>query len=259
MEKVHRPTERVIQVLNLISQNPKGLTFTEISNDTGIPKGTLSPILQTLVDYKLVHLEDINLKYKIGSKAFKIGSVFIEDIDVVDEIKKEMEEVVKKCDEICQLGTLDDTSVLYLAKVEPAQCIKFESKVGRSVPAYAAALGRCLLINFTDKEIKKMYGKKLEPLTDNTVTDIDELLKEVDTVRKTGVSFEWKESNDQIMCVAVPIKYENKAIFSLSVSVPVYRADQDKLKLIEEVLVETRTAIEKRINLIGSSNMSKFN
>lgn len=258
MEKVHRPTERVIEILCLVSRINEGLSFTEISLQTDIPKSTLSPILQTLVDYKMLYLNKNTMRYKIGSKSFRIGYAFVEDIDIIEEIKDEMEEVVSKCDEICQLGILDGENVLYMAKVEPDQSIKLDSSVGKSFPAYATALGKCLLANFSNTKLKSMYNKELVAITKNTITNVDELIDKVSNVRQRGIAYEWGESNEQVMCLAVPIKHKDRAIFSLSVSVPIYRAEEEKLKEIENILVESRSQIEKQIDLIGVANISKF-
>lgn len=258
MEKIHRPTKRVIDILLSVCQKQEGLSFTEISRETNIPKGTLSPILQTLVNEKMLYLNEYTMRYKIGSIAFSIGYSFVEDIDLMDTIKQKMKEIVDRCDEICQLGVLDGSNVLYLAKVEPEQSIKLESSVGRSLPAYATSLGKCLLSTHSDDEIEKLFENGLDKLTKNTIDNMDDLLNEVDKVRKEGIAYEWGESNDQVMCMSVPINNREKTVLALSVSVPIYRAEDEKLKEIEMILKDVKNSIEKKVNILNVSDLGKI-
>lgn len=256
MEKIHKPTKRVIDILFCVSQNQNGINFTEISKATSIPKGTLSPILQTLVYEKMLNFNESSMKYKIGSKSFTIGYSFVEDIDFMDTLREKMQKIVDQCDEICQLGVLDGENVLYIAKVEPEQSIKLESSVGKSLPAYATSLGKCLLSTYTDKSIYKLFNNNLIKLTKNTISDIDILLKEIQNVRKDGIAYEWGESNEQVMCMAVPINNYDKTILSISVSVPIYRADNEKLQNIKSILITTKNDIESKLNMLNISNIN---
>lgn len=250
MNKVHRPTERVINILSLVSQHKEGITFTEISNETSIPKGTLSPILKTLANENMLFLKQDTMKYMIGIKAFKIGYTFTEKMDIIKVIELQMKDIVDRCHEICQLGILDGKNVLYIEKVEPVQSIKLESSVGKTLPAYATALGRCLLSRYDDEYIRQMYKDNMEKITDKTVNDVDKLIEKINDVRENGISYEWGESNEQVMCLAVPINYQNKPKLSLSVSIPIYRAEKEKIDMIEELLLIKKAEIEREIRLM---------
>ncbi|QMS60144.1 helix-turn-helix domain-containing protein [Campylobacter fetus] len=48
-KKLHNPTLRVLEIFKVLFVNNNGLSFSEISQITGISKGTLHPILTTLI------------------------------------------------------------------------------------------------------------------------------------------------------------------------------------------------------------------
>lgn len=48
-EKLHNPTVRVLDILETAYSHEKGISFTDLSRQTGISKGTLHPIVATLV------------------------------------------------------------------------------------------------------------------------------------------------------------------------------------------------------------------
>lgn len=255
MSKVHRPTERVIDILNMVSKYEEGISFTDISKQVNIPKGTLSPILQTLVDEKILYLKESTMKYIIGIKAFKIGYSFIESIDMIQIIQAHMKTIVDQCDEICQLGTLDEKNVLYIEKVEPVQAIKLESNIGKTLPAYVTALGKCLLTRYDDEYILELYKDGMAKITKNTIDDPYKLIEEINKVRENQISYEFGESNDQVMCLAVPIMHRNRPIFSISVSVPIYRSGKEKTDLIKNILLSQKTEIEKEIKNLEIPDM----
>lgn len=248
MRKVHKPTERVVKILNAVSENPDGLSFTEISNETSIAKGTLSPILRTLVDEKMIYLNKEKAKYIIGTQIFKLGSYFKDNMDMINMISHYMEDIVDECNEICQLGLLEERNVLYIEKVEPVRSIKLESNVGKTLPASVTALGKSLLSKYKSDEIRKLYeGIDLPKLTDRTITDIEMLIEQVDEVREEQVSYEYGESNDQVTCMAVPIYHGEDLIFALSVSIPMYRSKKKKNKSIRDTLLKYKYKIEDAI------------
>jgi DNA-binding IclR family transcriptional regulator len=252
MEKIHKPTQRVIDILSIVSENREGIRLTDISNETEIPKGTLSPILNTLVDNKMILFDPITMKYSVGTLLFKLGHAFIDNFDIIGLIKMTMKDIVEQCHEICQLGTLDDKNVLYLEKVEPTQAIKLESNIGKILPAHATALGKVLLSKYTSEELHSMYKDyKLKKLTPKTIDDVNQLIGEVENVKQTGIASEWGESNEQVMCLAVPIYYKDKPILSISVSIPLYRMEEKNLKLIENILTSSREKIERDIRYIS--------
>jgi DNA-binding IclR family transcriptional regulator len=247
-KKLHNPTLRVINILELLDEHPEGLTLTELSEKTDIPKSTISPIIYTLQNKNYIIVDKSSNKYKLDIKSFTLGKSYLLNLNSIDVIKKEMEDIVKICNETCQLGVLIDFDVLYLAKVDPNQPIKLVSSVGKKLPAYATALGKALLSDYSDSEIINYYKKhNLEPITKNTITDINELLKQINEVRKGKVAYDYAEINEDIGCRAVPLRKDGKIVAAISVSFPLYRATKDRIELIEKTLLEKQTVIEQLI------------
>lgn len=252
-KKLHNPTLRVLEIFKVLFVNNNGLSFSEISQITGISKGTLHPILTTLIyeDFLQINENKIN----IGKNCFKIGNAYVHSLDFIDTIKPHMKDIVFVCGEICQLGVLDGSDVLYIEKTEPKQAIKLESYVGKNLPAYATVLGKCLLSGLNDDEIRKLYLDKnsFQKYTQNTVSDISSLLKQIYEVRANGYAHEIAESNKDIECVAVPLRSDGKIIASISVSLPIYRSNNEKIRSIIEILKLQAALIEKENSLIYKS------
>ncbi|MBU5668226.1 IclR family transcriptional regulator [Peptoniphilus sp. MSJ-1] len=240
---MHKPTERVLKILLTLASEKEKLTLTEISEKTNIPKSTISPILSTMVEMKFLSKKD-DQKYKTGINTFVVGETYIESTSILEMIKSNMNEIVKECNEICQLGIIQQDKVFYIAKKEPKQSIQLVSYVGKFLPLYSTALGKVLIVNMTNDEIRKLIGNEMTPLTENTITDMDMFLEEIDKVRVNGYAYDLKETSLDSMCVAVPIVKDNKVISAMSVSVPAYRSDKEKFDEILKILNKHKNIIE---------------
>lgn len=239
MKTEHRPTLRVLNILEVISENNNELTFTDIYSKLKISKSTIQPILKTLVEENFINYDKSTKTYSIGFNFFKYAQVFLNDENPFVIIKGEMKKIVNECNEICQMGTIDKSDpkkVFYIAKEISDQPIQLISSVGKSLPAHATALGKCLLTRYSDSEIRQLYSDGLEKLTENTITDIDQLIENINIVRKNGFAVEDGESSSSITCIAFPLISKGHIAASISISIPKYRATDEKKLFIKETL-----------------------
>ncbi len=246
MNMTHKPTERVLNILNLLSITPKGLTLTEISEAISIPKSTLYPIMQTMLERNFVYLEKNSLKYSMGISAFCIGASYSQNKHMIDFIQKIMKNIVADIDETCQMGVLDGSDVLYVLKEDPVKDmdIRLISHVGKRLPAYCTALGKALLSGYKIEKIKSLYPDGLKAVTKNTITDFNVLEAQLEKIRQTNVSLEVEEVTKFLRCYAVPLASKGKVIGAISISIPTFRATEKKNKLAIELLLKAKEKID---------------
>lgn len=245
-ETMHNPTFRVMEILKLISRKGN-LTLTDISCELDFSKSTIQPILKTLEKLGYITEDKDRRTFKIGVETFKLSQNFLSENTSFDIIKSHMKEIVKECNEICQMGIYsnsDSKSVTYVAKEDPDQSVALISSIGVSLPAHATALGKCLLSTFSNEYIRKLYESGMEKLTDHTVSDIDGLIGQIESIRKNEYFIEVEEATEGIMCVAVPLIQDNKVVAALSVSLPIYRSSEEKIEFIRELLMKSKKDID---------------
>lgn len=251
MEKnaAHGPTLRVINILELLSGFPGGLSLSEIAHKTNASKSTILPVLRTLAERRFIVLSDKTRRYTIGLAAYCAGAVFDVEKTALRFIKKEMAWVVEKSGEICQVGVLDNGEALYVAKADSKEPIQIASFIGKRLPAYSTALGKALLSAKPVAEVRALYPNGLTAHTAHTITDFDVLEKELLCVRQTGLAHEKGEMTDQIECFAVPLFAQNtpfvKTPFAaMSICAPFFRVTEDKRTLFYSLLKEAKSRIE---------------
>ncbi len=250
----HKPTWRVIRVMEVVSTHKDGVTLSELVRLTKIPKGTLFPIVQTLQKSHFLHVVKGTQKYMLGIKIIEVGQRFFDHFDLLAEVKKEIHLIVESCSETCHLGVLDGSDIFYLHKEDSKKAIRMYSSIGKRLPAYGTALGKAILSGHSEDDIRALFPEGLIALTKNTITDFDKFLQQVEKVRLEGIAYEKEEANLEIQCIAVPLRKNGAIQAALSVSIPVFRATDS---LMEEVQTLLLTA-QRRIEIILQSSDYDF-
>lgn len=244
---MHNPTLRVMEILKLIGLK-RDLTLTDISNELNFSKSTIQPILKTLVDSGYI-IQDMDKRtYRISTETFKISQSYLNDNRSFELVKKHMKEIVNQCNEICQMGVQDRRNirnVIYIAKEEPTQSVALISNIGTTLPAHATALGKCILSSYSNEYIYELYKNDMEKLTDNTTTNVNVLIKQLEGIRKDNYYNEKGEATEGIECIAVPLIQDNNVIAALSVSLPTYRSSEEKIELIKTILMKHKIDIDR--------------
>lgn len=253
--ELHKPTERVVNILNIISKNSGQLTFSNISKLIDIPKSTLSPILKTLVELELLVIDPTSQTYTIGLNTFQIGQTYLENINGLDLIKSHMRAIVNECNENCQVGINHNHEVLYLARIESSQPIKMMSSIGRNLPLYCTGLGRALLCEYSESTIKNLYSNELRKFTENTITDVNEIVKIIEKAKNDGYCEEIGEITSDAQCIAVPIISNGNIIAALGVSLPIFRASSESIEKIKHLLIEHSTIISKELENLNITSL----
>lgn len=83
-------------------------------------------------------------------------------------------------------------------------------------------------------------------MTENTVTDRDALLEELDEIRNRGVAFDDEEILEGLRCVAVPVSNQEKGLLgAISVASPTSRMKGSRFQEdLPELVTDTANVIQ---------------
>lgn len=238
---MHKPTLRVIQVLDLLCESGQPLRLAQISRELDVPKSTLLPILQTMAQRGYISRDDSE-RYFPGPALLGAGAAARAVHSPGDSIRSALGKLVDRFGETCYYGVLDGNKVLYMEKVDSPQPLRMLTSIGHRLPAYATGLGKALLMDKTLEQLKQMYPDKLEPLTRNTVKDIKTLSQQLRQSRILGFSWEVEESTEHIRCFGVPLRGNGAIEGAISIAIPIFRYDEEKK---EEIIVALKETAEK--------------
>ncbi len=246
MEILHKPTERVLSILETLA-NEDGMTLSALAAKTDISKGTIFPILKSLLARKYItHNEKTGL-YTLGISCAVLASSTFEKEYWLRMINAEMRNVVAECNEVCQMGVLDGAHVLYIDKIQGEQTVQLVSKIGTRLPAIFSALGKAMLSQCTDEEIAALYPEGFSPVTPHSVKSLDKLREQLNSVVANGYAMDDREINQDTVCFAVPLVQKGRILAAISVSMPHFRATPEKNAQVVASLSLARERIENTL------------
>ncbi|MCH3942840.1 MAG: IclR family transcriptional regulator [Atopobiaceae bacterium] len=244
----HRSTLRVLTILRLLARHEGGMTLSELGREVGAPKSSIYPIIHTMADQGFVELDEASARYSIGLKSYLVGMSYDSGGRAMRVVTDAMRSVVDACNETCQLGVLEDGRALYVAKVDSTEAISLKSDVGKSLPLYCTAIGKALVSEMPLDEVRKLVGDRFERITKTTITSFDQLARQLEQVRESGIAHDGGEITEEVDCLAVPIKVRGEVVYGMSVSVPSFRFTREKEQMVREILMDTRDRLERTLS-----------
>ncbi|GAA0178910.1 IclR family transcriptional regulator [Clostridium sediminicola] len=216
--KVNRTTKRTIEMLELISKNPKGMSLNEIVIDMGIPKTSAFDILHTLNELEMVEILDARSKiYSIGIRAFTIGNSYINNADLINISRPILENLGNKMSKTIFLGKESKGKVVYLYKYEPASAIITTCKIGNQNEIHCTSLGKCALA-FSGDYKERINELELNRRTPYTITDKKELIENIEQVNRQKYSVDDREYEEHMFCIGAPI-FNHEGLFEAAISI----------------------------------------
>lgn len=251
-ETLNRTLSRGLEMLELLSENPDGLELHQVAKAMQMPKSSALNLLHTLLSYKYVRKIDGSPRYQLGLKLFEVGSAAVNHVDITSVIRQYMSDISRACNETMHCGILSGLDVLYIDKMESTQSIRMSSHVGVRMPLHATAMGKAFLACFAEDEVRSLYeGRELNALTPCTITDLDVLLKQLESIRRAGYATETQESNLNVSCIGVAIRgRDDRPAYALSISAPSFRMGERELDAYGQMLLRAQRKIQRVLRAV---------
>ena len=235
-----KSARRALELLELVSTYPDGVTFVELATRSDFPKSSLHGLLATLVDMRWLTLDPSLRTYSVGVRPWEVGQAFLRSRELTMRARQFLREANEELGETIQLAILDDLDVVYIDKVEGTNPLRLVSNIGTRLPAYVTGIGKAMLAALPDDVLDQRYaGAELEGYTARTITSGDELLRALRRVRKRGYAEDDGEYTHGVYCVAVPItNASGETVAAMSCAVPKARIELGELSAgrLREVL-----------------------
>ena len=210
--------ERGLTVFSAFSREQPTMTLSEVARSTGLTRATARRVLLTLC--ALGYASSDGKRFALTPKVLDIGYAYLSSLDLAGIAQAEMESLVERTRESCSAAVLDGGEIVYVVRVPTKRIMAISLGLGSRLPAHAASMGRVLLADLSPDDLDAhLASAKLEPLTDRTITDEDELRAELDRVRRQGWSLVDQELEEGIRSIAAPLRdRSDRAVAALNIS-----------------------------------------
>lgn len=245
-----RSVSRALELLKAFSGAQSELSLAEISRRLNLNRSTAFRLIVTLQAHGYLEKDRETGKYRIGVTCLELGSVFLNQSDIRKEALPILNGLRDGCKETVHLGRLAGAEVVYLEKFDGLLPIGIMgSRVGGRAPAYCTGLGKAMLAYMPEGEIRQLYAESdLPHFTPNTITDLEELFRELARTRERGYAIDNEEHEPDVKCVAVPIwDYRQNVVRAISVAGPAVRIDRGMAEGLVSRVQEAGRAISIRL------------
>ena len=249
--ELHRPTSRVLDILETLALSERSMTLTELARAIDAPASSIMPFVRTLRAKGYVDMDPAGMTYSLGPKNLMLSAGYTASSDVYSQVLGEMQRVVDMCAETCQLGILDGNSVFYIGKIDSTEPLCLVSRVGKNLPASCTAIGKALMCDLNKEAIQDLYPDGLPSLTSSSLQDMDELYAQVLQVREGDFAMDVDESLEHLRCFALPMRFDGRVDAAVSVSTPDFRLNAEKKALVQQCLRQAQKAIEEHLRNAG--------
>ncbi|WP_129839865.1 IclR family transcriptional regulator [Streptomyces sp. RFCAC02] len=223
----------------------------EITRRLGLPRTTVHELVTTLAARSyLVPVPGQPGRYRLGVRTYQLGSRYAEQLDLAAEGQQVAREVAETCGETVHVAVLEDTDVIYIAKVDSTHAVRMVSATGRRLPAHCTAVGKMLLASLPPDELAARLpaAGPLPAMTPNSLTSVEELRAVLDRVREHGTASEQRESNPDVSCVAAPVRDRaGRVVAALSISVPTIRWSAERQEELSGLAVAGADRLSERL------------
>lgn len=242
--------EKAFDVLSAFDANSPRLTLGELAEKTGINKATVRRFALTLCD--LGYLNQINNSFQLSPKILNLGQHYLESLSLPNLAHPILEKIANTLKDSTNLGILDGSEVVYVARITAAErIIGANLRVGSRLPYYATSIGKAIVAWLPETTRRQIWeNTRIKAFTRKTIVNFDEFEKHLADIRIKGYAFGDEELEEGLRSVAMPVfNRENEPIAAINVSTHALRTD---MKTLEEVYVPTlKEGIEQLNKLVG--------
>jgi IclR family transcriptional regulator, KDG regulon repressor len=241
--------DRALTIIKLVSMRKDGLGVTELAEKLQLNKSSIFRILATLAAHGFVEQDGDTKKYKLGYKYLELSAKLLDSIDIRKEAAPFLKELEELSNEVIHLVIYSQREAVYIEKLEGNEPLRMHSQVGKRVSMHCTSAGKVLLANLPKSEVMEIIKENgLSRHTENTITNEEELFKNLKTIQKNGFGTEIEENELGITCIAAPIfNHLGDVTGAVSISATSMRMSEERIDSLKYKLMEVGMKISERL------------
>jgi DNA-binding IclR family transcriptional regulator len=212
--------DRAARVLAAL-QGSRHLGISELGAILELPPSTVHGIVKSLQAHGLVVKEPHGQRYMLGPTLLQLSNVYLDTLDVRARAMRWTGDLAERTGLAVRMGVEFFAEVIVIHHEPRPDGSRQMPETGLTIPAHASALGKVLLAYQPEFRQALLAKGPLRSLTAETVTDPDELDKDLAEVLATGYALEDEEAVLGEYSIAVPVAdRDGEAVAAIAVVMP---------------------------------------
>jgi IclR family pca regulon transcriptional regulator len=221
---------RGLSVIRAFDATHAELSLSEVARRSGLTRAAARRFLLTLETLGYVR-SDARV-FALTPRVLELGFSYLSALSLPEIVQPHLETLSREVDESVSAAVLDDTDIVYVARVPTRRIMSVRITIGTRFPAYATSMGRVLLAGLPDESLTAtLDASDVRDLTGRTLTDRSALAGEIQSVRERGWSIVDGELEPGLRSVAVPLRArDGRVVAALNVSTSATRDSIDRVR-----------------------------
>lgn len=222
IENRQTPLERYLAILEIVAASNRSPNLTELADLMNLPKPTVHRLAGALEKAGALETSGGRQRnFRIGRRMWKMLHLG-QNPEVVENYAQlacdRLTEKIKETSYIVKLGV---DGVHTIARSVPDQGYRLHVFPGEELPAHAAASAKAIIAHQPPEVVARILREPLPRLTENTRTNLAEVLEDLRQVREQGYAICDKEIDAAIMAYGCPVHLPDAGvIYSVGVTAP---------------------------------------
>ncbi len=197
---------KAFEILRLVAEEKSGMRLVEVAERLGYSKSTTHGLVHTLIREAALLQDEESKQFMLGPQIADLAFSDWNYIKINKLAQPIIDDVRNQISATVFLGMRIRNRVMITAKADALEALRITAPVGTTIPLFAGAVGQVLLAPETAERIKQLAGHKgLPRYTANTVTNLDQYIEALQTVRDRGYAVDDEAYLPGIRAVAVAV------------------------------------------------------
>ena len=240
--------ERMIRLLEVLSQHPEPLALKQIAQYTGLHPSTAHRILSSMSADRIVDRVEPG-SYRLGMRLLELGNLVKSRISVRELALPIMRELHAQTGETVNLSVRHDDEIVYVERSSSGRsAMRVVHVIGARASLHVTAAGKLFLLEDGPQRLRE-YAKRsgLAAHTKNTITSLPLLERELERIQRQGWATDNEEAELGVRCIAAGIRDDGgRLVAALSLSTPADRMKPQWGAVVKQTAERISAAIGHR-------------
>jgi DNA-binding IclR family transcriptional regulator len=221
MTQTVQALDRGLSILDYLADHPQGeASLSELTGFLEVDKSAVFRMLKTLEGRNLVIFDEVANIYRLGAGVHRLAAAGEQHTPLFEIAAPHLRRINLATREDTHLAIRSENSVVFLSRQGSREIIGVNTHVGRREPLYCTAIGRALLANLPEIEMRHVLDTtELVRLTPKTLVKKSALLRELALIRAQGHAIDDEERKAGVYCIASPVfNRRREVIASIGIS-----------------------------------------
>jgi DNA-binding IclR family transcriptional regulator len=247
--------DRGLTILSAVASSSRPVTLGELTTVLGINRSSVFRLAATLKRRGFLASLPGRKDYILGPSVEHLSEQYDRYTLFIQLSREPLQRLAAEANETANIAVKDGTQVRFLNHALADNVLLVSGQTGRRVDLHCASLGKALLVDATERDLKALYGSgPLRAYTKNTITSIKELARACAQARKTGYAIDDAEFRDDLCCVAAPIRAADGTVTAaIGISAPSSRLSAAQFRTQGHVVIRYAAEISALLKKMDQS------